>query len=416
MPSSVTGQDSHATPVPPAARPSWADDQTLAAVRPEVRAILENSPAFARLTPDEQRSLAGTMVKVCAYMANPDGLAAQELSSGGGLLAPGGAVARAQEDDGTPSGEVAGFADRLQTAGNRFTAAGVSAGVQQFGQLVQKVDFTKFVSGLIQGVFKAIVDSSIQQMRAYGELVANVAKTVDQFAQDNITDNNARDYLAGRFPDTFEVTSEEMSGGFEEGAAEPAAQPKLDVKEGAPDNALELVNKALELKEQITDISDPAAELKIVTAAKLQIARSRQQLLASMVMLGINRIVVTDGLIHAKVVFSMRASDRVKRQARASSFDKESDKESLQTELGYSSWFSPVSANMKSSVEHEHETTVESSVDDTSESKAEVKANLTGEVRVNFRSDFFPMDKMANPQMIAAIQGNAIPPETPANA
>jgi hypothetical protein len=71
---------------------------------------------------------------------------------------------------------------------------------------------------------------------------------------------------------------------------------------------------------------------------------------------------------------------------------------------------------MKSSAEHEHETTVESSVDDTSEAKAEVKANLTGEVRVNFKSDFFPMEKMANPQMIAAIQGNAIPPEKPATA
>ena len=39
-------------------------------------------------------------------------------------------------------------------------------------------------------------------------------------------------------------------------------------------------------------------------------ARSRQQMLASMVMLGINRIVVTDGLINAKVVFDMRATDQ----------------------------------------------------------------------------------------------------------
>jgi hypothetical protein len=412
MTSLAVAKNSRAQELPPAPRPTWADDETLAAVRPEVRTILENTPAFARLTPDEQRALAGTMVKVCAYMTNPDGLAAQELSSKGGLLAPGGPVARAQEE---PSGEVAGFADRLQTAGQRFTPAGVQAGVQQFGELVKKVDFTKFVSGLIQGVFKAIVDSSIQQMRAYGELLANVAKTVDQFAQDNITENNARDYLAGRFPDTFEITSEEMSGGFEEGAPEPVAQPKLAVKEDAPDNALELVNKVLELKEQITDISDPDAELKIVTAAKLQIARSRQQLLASMVMLGINRIVVTDGLIHAKVVFDMRASDRVKRHATASSSDREMDRQSVQAELGYSSWFSPWRGSIKSSAEREHETMVETSVDDTSESKAEVKAKLTGEVRVNFKSDYFPMDKMASPQMIAAIQGNAIPPEKPAS-
>ena len=50
-------------------------------------------------------------------------------------------------------------------------------------------------------------------------------------------------------------------------------------------------------------------------------ARSRQQLLASMVLLGINRIVVTDGAINAKVVFDLKANDEAKREARASLYD-----------------------------------------------------------------------------------------------
>jgi hypothetical protein len=397
----------------PTTPPTWADDETLRAVRPEVRAVLERTPAFARLGPDEQREMAKTMVKVCAYMVNPEGLAAQELSNTGGLLAPGrraNAVSRAQADE-TPEGRVSKFADDTQTAGDRFKGAAITSGTEQFGALVKKVNFPKFVSGLIQNVFQAIVDSSIQQMRAYGELLANVAKSVDQFAQDNITANNARDFLAGRFPDTFEIQTDSMSDSFAEGETPAVASPVLAVKETAPDNALERVSTELQLEKPITDISDPNEELRIVTAARLQIARSRQQLLASMVMLGINRIVVTDGLIHAKVVFDMKASDRVSRSTAASSFDREQDKESVEAELGYSSWFSPWSGSIKSSASHEHETTVESSVDDTSESKAQVKANLTGEVRVNFKSDYFPMDKMASPQMIAAIQGNAQPPD-----
>jgi hypothetical protein len=48
-------------------------------------------------------------------------------------------------------------------------------------------------------------------------------------------------------------------------------------------------------------------------------------------------------------------------------------------------------------------------VDETSESKAELKAKLSGEVRVNFKSDYFPMEKLASPGMIASIQGNATP-------
>ena len=68
---------------------------------------------------------------------------------------------------------------------------------------------------------------------------------------------------------------------------------------------------------------------------------------------------------------------------------------------------------MKHRSSTEHIAKVETAVDDTSESRAELKAKLSGEVRVNFKSDFLPMERMASPQMIAAIQGNAAPLEQP---
>ena len=67
------------------------------------------------------------------------------------------------------------------------------------------IAFPTFVADLIKGTFQAIVNASIQQMEAYGQLLANVAKTVDQFMADNITDNNARDYLAATYPGHFKV-------------------------------------------------------------------------------------------------------------------------------------------------------------------------------------------------------------------
>jgi hypothetical protein len=133
-----------------------------------------------------------------------------------------------------------------------------------------------------------------------------------------------------------------------------------------------------------------------------------------MVILGINRIVVTDGLINAKVVFDMRASDVARRQASASMYDKYQLSNTTSVSAKYGGWFTPVSANVNSTTSYDHVATVESSVNESSESKAELKAKLSGEVRVNFKSDYFPMEKLANPQMIAAIQGNAKPVETPA--
>jgi hypothetical protein len=380
---------------------SWQSEETMRSVRPSVRELLMKSPGFSKMTPEEQRDLANTMVKVSAYMANPDGLAEQELSD-----TSGGVLARAQEDgvDAVKKrlGEKQGF------AGKDFEGGAIKEGTEQFGQLVQKVDFPKFVSGLIQNVFQAIVDSSLQQMKAYGELLANVAKSVDQFAKDNISENNARDWLSDRFPDQLGVGVEDFGGSFADGDT-PAPAPRLTVTAEDPDAALQAISRELELAKPVTDISDPAEEARLVTAARLQIARGRQQLLASMVMLGINRIVVTDGLIHAKVVFEMKASDVARRKARASLYD--SDRVSTNTNISasYGGWFSPYKVGVDSNVSTDHMTTVASSVDESSESKAEVKAKLTGEVRVNFKSDYLPMDKMASPEMIAAIQGNAQP-------
>jgi hypothetical protein len=204
-----------------------------------------------------------------------------------------------------------------------------------------------------------------------------------------------------------------MSGGFAEGDTPPAATPKITVTSDNVQQVLTDISQELRLAKPITDLSNEEEEVRLVTAARTEIARGRQQLLASMVMLGINRIVVTDGLIHAKVVFDMRASDLARRRASASMYDKAEEKASTKYETGYGAWFSPVSASFSAGASTEHMATVESSVDESSESKAEVKAKLTGEVRVNFKSDYLPMERMASPATIAAIQGRAVPPDKP---
>ncbi len=77
-------------------RGGWADLDTLQLVRPEVRRLLEASQGFARLSEPEKKEIASTMVKVAAYMANPDGLTEQELA-GAAQAAPGSTLARAQD-------------------------------------------------------------------------------------------------------------------------------------------------------------------------------------------------------------------------------------------------------------------------------------------------------------------------------
>jgi len=389
--------------------PGWTSPAALAAVRPQVREALLAVPAFATLSPAEQLSLANDMVKVMSYIADPNAVS----------------DALAEAPPPRPMAQSMGQADTIKnfgrlvdtlpgTAGSNFVAGAGREGVELFGQMVQKVDFPKFVGGLISNVFQAIVESSIQQMRAYGELIANVAKTVDQFMADNIGPGAARDYLADRFPDDLAVEISTTSSLAEGDAQAAPPTATLVAKSEDPAVALARISQEMNVNPPVSDLSDANAELRLVTAARLQLARQRQQLLSSMVMLGINRIVITDGSINAKVVFDMRATDTAKQENRASMFDRDS---SMNRNIsgGGASWGWGGAATTNENVQ-EHVATVGSAVDETSESKAEVKAKLSGDVRVNFKSDYLPLEKMATPEMMSIIQGNSTPynPNQPA--
>lgn len=380
------------------AAPDWTSDHALATVRPQVRDVLTSTPAFGALPAAEQQQLARDMVKVMSYIADPNAVSTTVPA------APATTATAMDQADGIKNfGKLTrGLPGQV---GKTFEAGAVKQGVEQFGALVQKVDFPKFVGGLIKNVFQAIVESSMQQMRAYGELIANVAKTVDEFMTDNIGEGAGRDYLAGRFPDSLAVDVSSSSSFAEGDPAPPVA--RLVATGEAPEVALAKISSEMNINPPITDLSDANAELRLVTAARLQMARQRQQLLSSMVILGINRIVITDGSINAKVVFDMRASDTAKTEAKASMFDKESSMNRNVASAGFSSW--GVSVSDTNENVQEHMATVGSAVDETSESKAEVKAKLSGDVRVNFKSDYLPLEKMATPEMMSVIQGNSLP-------
>lgn len=382
---------------PSTASPAWLDDVTLTAVRPQVRALLEQSEGFRSLPQAQQRDIAATMVRVASFMANPQGLAREEFERPVVTKEQPQPVAQALANGVDSAKNKA--SEKLGTfAGADFKAGALHQGTEEFRNLVSAVDFPAFVGGLVQNVFQAIVTASIQQMRAYGDMLKSVAQTVDQFAQDNISLDQARGWLADKFPDALEVGRNED---------DEQAGNRLHPRGEDGDANLARINQELQLLKPVTDLSDADQEGRLVAAARVQMARSRQQLLASMVLLGINRIVITDGAINAKVVFDFRASDQAKRRARASLTDRERMKNTNTSAAagGFLGW----GAATVNQNEYEHMTTVSSSVDEASESKAELKAKLTGEVRVNFKSDYFPMEKLATPGMLASIQGNATP-------
>src|SRR3954470_16253451 len=112
------------------ASPSTASGpDSLTAVRHGVRALLEESPEFRSLEPDQRQRLAAGLVRVCHV--------AEEL----------------RREEGDAAGEVA--ATRLATAQAQpdfGAAAQQAATVTQ--RILNAVSFPRFVTDLLNGVFK----------------------------------------------------------------------------------------------------------------------------------------------------------------------------------------------------------------------------------------------------------------------
>src|SRR5262245_32296623 len=106
------------------------------------------------------------------------------------------AFGRQIEDAPTSSGEPTPPPD-AQTPATRETATDAIG--RRAGALSDELDFPAFVTSLIHGTFDAIVDSTIRQMESFADLVAAVAKPLDQFTQENVTANQARDCLVEQY-------------------------------------------------------------------------------------------------------------------------------------------------------------------------------------------------------------------------
>jgi hypothetical protein len=360
----------------------------LALARAEVRALLESSPAYAELDPLQRRRLAHDLVKVAAYTAalfQEQFALSEQLDQVPMLVRR--TIAPFAESAALPSAASAQPLARAQAGpppppppppADEWSPRAAAEVAKVTRATLNAIEFPTFVADLIKGTYNAIIDASIKQMEAYADLIANVAKTVDQFMADNITDNQARDYLAQTWPGHFRIDSSD-------------GDPKVRVRDGADEKPPPDFQTNLGVTDPV-DISDESAESTLVPAARRKIAQGRHQLLSTMVMMGVNRIVITSGRIRATMGFHIDAHDHASAES-ASSFDETN----VSAASGFFGFGAAASVNSVTYVS----TTKKDSNDDLN-----VNADLTGEVDLKFKSDYLALERMATPQMINAIQGN----------
>ena len=349
------------SPDPAGLRPTAA---TVALVRNQVQAMLSATPAYHRLGEHDRRRLEDSMVKISAYAAEcvrDDWLQSERIRQR--------PLVRYRESRVGP----------LARAQEGFQPAAASQVARLTQDTIKAIAFPTFVADLIKGTFEAIVNSSIQQMEAYLHLLENVGMTVDQFMNTNISDDQARDYLAQRYPDHIQISGHK------------AAQ-----RAGAEDRPVPDFQADLNLSDT-PSLDDDGIEGTLVPAARRRLAQMRLQLLSTLVLMGINRIVVTGGKIRATMLFHIDASDRL-RQEHATDLD---TRVAASGSYGFGPW--QVSASVSFSYV--------SSDRSTSQSDLNVSADLTGEVEIHFKSDYFPLERFAAGGTVSRIQANTAVPE-----
>ena len=257
------------------------------------------------------------------------------------------------------------------------------------GALSDELDFPAFVASLVHGTFDAIVDSSIRQMESFADLVAAVAKPLDQFSQDNVSPNQVRDWLVQQYPKDLQLSP------ADDGPKVVPRPVKNEDGEEEPASPAWLADYGLGDQELTPEL----IEQELIPKARDRVAQNRLQTLATMVLLGMNRVIVKDGTVSARLRFRAQAADHSKVDYAVG------DDPSANYEWG-----------TRGNRTYDTPTTKVSTVGVNVQSDSDLKAELFGEVKINFASETLPLERFADDARRTLLERHARPRERATSA
>jgi hypothetical protein len=350
---------------------SGARPETVETVRRAVRSVVESTPELRR-DPALARTVAERMVGVS--------LAAAELIREEHELSR-------QIGSRERSARPAPLA-RAQSAGDIHGRSAVNSAAGTLKATRDAIDFPGFVTSLISGVFQSIQSSSIQQLQAFADLLEAVNSSSSDFATTQISAERAAQWATSRFPAlTASGSGEELELSLRDDAELPDAEELARVLGASEDEA--------------STIDDSDLTETLLPLVRRKLARDRQAMLSTMLLMGLQRVVVDDGAIHASMQLQV--------DARSSAEQRSAEQTDVRVETEASGSFGMglwgASARMAASVGY-----VKSDEQLTKEDIA-VSAGLRSSVDVRFRAVPLDMRRMASDRTLDKIRDQSMVPE-----
>ncbi|HEY0598242.1 MAG TPA: hypothetical protein VGD20_20690, partial [Sphingopyxis sp.] len=347
--------------------------QTLAAppeaIRHAVRSQLTASEAADKVDPQARRDIANALVRIAH-------------------------AAKLLDDEAAPAPAPAA-PSRAMDADDHFSSTAVDRVAASTRQILGAISFPRFVSELINGVFKAMLDTNQAQLQQYVELVRGVSQSLDGFASMGGGDDAAKRWLAERFPASYEIEAPDPD---DRPDPDDEPEPLRLITRGAAPSA-DALRTALGVEPDTEMPSGSPSEL--IPFVRQSLARNRQQMLATMVQMGMQRIVIDAGRISAGMRFHIDASSAAAEQ-NTSAFD-------TRTTVGASAsvgfgWWS-ASASVNSTIGYVATNDTRTSQD------LNASADLTSSVELQFRTDQVPLDRIASENTVERLRLNTLNPE-----
>jgi hypothetical protein len=234
------------------------------------------------------------------------------------------------------------------------------ADTQSFKELVDSVDFPKFVSDLLKAVFDANLKVMKQQTDTYIKLMKEATKSASEFIA-KVKDDETFGRLAENKSDKYNVTTEKG----------PDGQTKLALTN--PDG-------------EKHDLDDAEVK-KDILEEKINMAKEHRAALREVLLMGVTRLVVEKGQIEAGVDFSIKAT----RQSTA-----HHDDQNINVATVSQSFDSPLGGLFGGPSGSFEDTNTNIQVN-TSDKKAsdDLSATLHGKVNIQFKTDYFKLDHFA---------------------
>ena len=230
-----------------------------------------------------------------------------------------------------------------------------------FRELVDSVDFPKFVADLLKAVFDANLKVMKQQTDAYIRLMKEATKSTADFIK-KVKDDDAFARLAETRGDKYNVVTEKQPDG--------TMKLQLTTTEG------EKVDK------------EDAEVKRHLLEAKINMAKEHRAALRDIVVAGVTKMVVSKGEIEAGVEFTIKAT----RESKSSHQDQNINTVNINMEYDspLGGLFGGPSGSMDITNTNIQINTADKKATD------DLSATLKGKVKIEFKTDYFKLDNFAN--------------------